>query len=81
MTDASQSHPAAAKSKLQELFDARTKDNRVQILNDVLSRRPYFAAWVNQADVHNVRSGKAESATSKGFRRPPPMMKLPFKKS
>src|SRR5262249_44017595 len=55
VTDALKKDFRASHAKFRELFDPRSKDNRVQILNDYLTRNPEFAKWVNEADSHHVR--------------------------
>ena len=76
VTDAMNGDDKASRSKFMELFDPKAKDNRVMILNDYLTKKPEFAAWVNEADSHNIRGGG--DASSKSFRRP--VGKFPFRK-
>ncbi len=57
VTDAMKSDEAASSAKFKELFDPKGRDNRVQILNDYLKRKPEFAEWVDWADSGNVRNG------------------------
>jgi hypothetical protein len=78
LIDALNNDDKAARSKFTELFDAKAKDNRVTILNDYLTKKPEFAAWVNEADSHNVRSGVADLSVAKTPRRP--TGKFPFRK-
>ncbi len=69
VTDALQNHHAESQQKLRELFDPKSLDNRAQILNDYLKKNPDFAAWVNEADSHNVRNtAGAESSLPRDFR-------------
>ena len=75
VTEAIHGNDKASHAKFMELFDSKAKDNRTQILNDYLKKNPDFAAWVNEADAHNVRSG-APSPPS-GQRRPTFNFKLP----
>jgi serine/threonine-protein kinase len=70
VTDALKSNYRASHAKFTELFDPRSRDNRVQILNDYLTKNPEFAKWVNEADSHNVRNGASESSLPQGLRRP-----------
>jgi serine/threonine-protein kinase len=57
VTDALKNNARAANDKFKELFgNPKSRDNRVQILNNYLSRNPDFAGWVNAADAHNVRN-------------------------
>jgi hypothetical protein len=79
VTDALKKDSRASQAKFRELFDPRSKDNRVQILNDYLMKNPEFAKWVNEADSHNVRNGvSSEPSLPQGLRRPP--IKFPFRK-
>ncbi len=81
VTDAVNNDDKAARSKFTELFQSKTKDNRSQILKDVLNKNPDFAAWVNEADVHNIRAGVAPAGPfppRKTFFRP--TGKQPFRK-
>ena len=83
VTDAANNNDKASHAKFKELFDGKSKDNRVQVLNDYLTRSPDFAAWVNEADTHNVRKGGGVDLGGfpKTFRRPTtPMSKFLFKK-
>jgi serine/threonine-protein kinase len=79
VTDALTNNARASHAKFTELFDSKSKDNRVQVLNDYLTKNPEFAKWVNEADSHNVRNGVSESSIPQGFRRSP--IKPPFKRS
>jgi serine/threonine-protein kinase len=69
--DALHDNTKASHAKLQELFDPKSRDNRVQILNDYLTKNAEFAKWVNEADSQNVRNGATESSLPHGLRRPP----------
>jgi serine/threonine protein kinase len=79
VTDALTNNARASHAKFTELFDSKSKDNRVQVLNDYLTKNPEFAKWVNEADSHNVRNGVSESSIPQGLRRFP--SKPPFKRS
>ena len=57
VTDALKDDEAASHAKFKELFDPKSRDNRVQILNDYLKNNPEFAEWVDGADSQNVRNG------------------------
>ena len=57
VTDALKGDDHAAHDKFKELFDPKSRDNRVQILKDYLNSKPEFAKWVNEADSQNVRNG------------------------
>ena len=61
VTDALKNDEAASHAKFKELFDPKREDNRVQVLNDYLKRKPEFAEWVNEADSQNVRNGASQS--------------------
>jgi serine/threonine-protein kinase len=78
VTDALKNDHRASHAKLVELFDPRSRDNRVQTLNDYLSKSPELARWVNEADDHNVRNGLSEPTVSRELRRFP--SKTPFKR-
>ena len=82
VTDALNSHYRASHAKFTELFDPKRHDNRVQILNDYVTKNPEFAKWVNEADSHNSRNGIAgSSALPQGLRHFPtrPSFKKPGK--
>ena len=78
VTDGLKNNARASHAKFTELFDSKSKDNRVQVLNDYLTKNPDFAKWVNEADSHNVRNGVSESSIPQGIRRFP--TKPPFKR-
>ena len=81
VTDALHKDSRASHVKFVELFESKAKDNRVTILNDVLIRKPEFAAWVNEADSRNVRNGViVASPLPKTFYRPVGKGSFPFKK-
>jgi len=61
VTDALNKDESASHAKFKELFDPKSRDNRVQILNDYLKRNPEFAEWVDGADSQNVRNGASQS--------------------
>jgi serine/threonine-protein kinase len=81
VTDAIHGNDKASHAKFMELFDSKAKDNRKRILNEHLDKNPDFAAWVNEADTHNVRSGAATSSVPTTPRRPTFNFKSPFRKS
>jgi eukaryotic-like serine/threonine-protein kinase len=70
VTDALKNDYRASHAKFLELVDPRSRDNRVQILNDYLAKNPEFARWVNEAEAQNVRNGIAQSSLPQGLRRP-----------
>src|SRR5262249_52549023 len=49
VTDALESKNRESRSKFTSLFDSKSRDNRIQILNDYLTKKPEFAKWVNEA--------------------------------
>ncbi|MCI0464963.1 MAG: serine/threonine protein kinase [Gemmataceae bacterium] len=54
VTDALKDHDRAAQDKFRDLFNPKSRDNRVQILNTYLSKNAEFAAWVNEARSHTA---------------------------
>ncbi|HYT91891.1 MAG TPA: hypothetical protein VEL76_24470, partial [Gemmataceae bacterium] len=50
VVDAAKDHHSAAQDKFKELFNPKTKDNRVSILNGYLQKHPGFAQLVNEAE-------------------------------
>lgn len=80
VVDAVNNDHKSARAKFTEVFEAKTKDNRGQIVNDILTRKPEFAAWVNEADAHIARHGAAERTLPKGMWRQPMFGKMPFRK-
>jgi serine/threonine-protein kinase len=85
--DAQNHDHKGAKAKLNELFDPKAKDQRVQILKDVQARKPEFAEWVNETtawvNANNTPTVAAKTGPeppNKGFKRPIFGSKFPFKK-
>jgi len=82
VTDALETKYRDSHAKFAALFDPKSRDNRVQVLNDYLAKKPEFAKWVNEADSHNVRNGASGSSFSEKMRRFTGGKSLsPFKKS
>jgi serine/threonine-protein kinase len=64
ITDAINKDDAGSTAKYSELFRSKAKDNRVQIVNNYLKKKPRFEEWVNEADLHNIRGTSASSEVS-----------------
>lgn len=70
ITDALKSNYRSSQGKFIELFDSKSRDNRIQIINEYLAKNPDFEKWVNEADSKNVRNGGSGFSFPAGWQWP-----------